>query len=72
VGECVCVFVCIEYTSTFTFSFSFEDEEERNSAQRRSYVHDEDSAPPNCLKEDRVRMYVGDSQSCVRTPPARS
>jgi len=35
-------------------------------------VHDEDLAPPSFLKEDRVRRYVGDSQSWVRTPSARS
>ena len=31
-------------------------------------VEGEDPAPPGCLREDRVKWYVGDSQSWVRIP----
>jgi len=35
-------------------------------------VKGEDPATPGCLREDRARRYVGDSQSWVRASLARS
>jgi len=47
----------------------FEEEEEGiGIASDVIQVQGEDPATPGCLREDRVRRYVGDSQSWVRNP----
>ena len=47
----------------------FEEEEEGiGIASDVVKVEGEDPAPPGCLREVRVRRYVGDSQSWVRIP----
>jgi len=47
----------------------FEKEEEGIGIDSDAVkVEGEDLVTPGCLKEDRVRRYVGDSQSLVRTP----
>jgi len=51
----------------------FEEEEEGiGIASDVVKVEGEDPPPSGCLREDRVRRYVGDSQSWVCAPLARS
>jgi len=45
-----------------------EEEEGIGIASDVVKVKGEDPAPPGCLREDRVRWYVGNSQSWVRIP----
>ena len=48
---------------------SFEEEEKGNGiASSVVKVQGEDPAPPGRLREDRVRKYIGNSQSWVRIP----
>ena len=47
----------------------FEGEEEGiDIASYVVKVEGEDLATPDCLREDKVRRYVGESQSWLRTP----
>jgi len=50
----------------------FEEEEEGiGIAIDVVKVKGEDPASPGCLREDKARRYVGDSQSFLRAPLAR-
>jgi len=48
-----------------------EEEEGTSIASKGVKVEGEDPTSQGCLREARVRRYVGDSQSWVRAPLAR-